>query len=496
MDLLKGDNNELLILHLSDLHFGKCNPHTAELEFFRNIWKKIQEKLLKRKINLKNIDIVVVTGDTSSIGSNTDFSHAKDFFNEVLYQLIDRKKFIIIPGNHDIEWADDAGKVNDLRFKNYLKFKHDLELKDEKITFDNYLHNPHFLVSFDRKSTCILGLNSCLYTYYDPEENEPNEYNKYKFNKASGDTVKISMDQLLKILSSKKAKIDYNYKIALLHHNILQHTDKRAFLENHSQIIDELNKSGFLIVMHGHLHRDLIDRYGAGIILGAGSYGVNSDERDRLNQLSVIKLRKESDFLPLTYAGILNIRIDYEAKLDNAVTVNQDWIEIPVEVSEHYLAKLLKNRTGAEKGIKDWDIKNTIVALKALEKEIRMQFPLNSRKFLDFASNYFDKFLEEVSDREKIPRLIHSNFENAIKYNFEESSLGLNPSTHAFAWSPIRALMKKAGAEIVSRAAVDKLMEYLEENARNLTGSALNIAKHSGRKKITQEDMKIAIGMV
>ncbi len=38
----------------------------------------------------------------------------------------------------------------------------------------------------------------------------------------------------------------------------------------------------------------------------------------------------------------------------------------------------------------------------------------------------------------------------------------------AFAWSPLRALMKKAGAEIVSRAAVDKLMDWLEEYAQSL----------------------------
>ena len=76
----------------------------------------------------------------------------------------------------------------------------------------------------------------------------------------------------------------------------------------------------------------------------------------------------------------------------------------------------------------------------------------------------------------------------------------------AFAWSPLRSLMKKAGAEIVSRAAVDKLMDWLEEYAKNLTiwfesnqmrkACALDIAKHSGRKKVTQQDMKIAIGLI
>jgi histone H3/H4 len=56
--------------------------------------------------------------------------------------------------------------------------------------------------------------------------------------------------------------------------------------------------------------------------------------------------------------------------------------------------------------------------------------------------------------------------------------------------------MKKAGAEIVSRAAVDKLMDWLEELAKELTTCSLDIAKHSGRKKVTQGDMKIAIDMV
>ena len=56
--------------------------------------------------------------------------------------------------------------------------------------------------------------------------------------------------------------------------------------------------------------------------------------------------------------------------------------------------------------------------------------------------------------------------------------------------------MKNAGAEIVSRAAVDKLMDWLEEYAKELTTCALDIAKHSGRKKVTQQDMKIAIGLV
>jgi len=56
--------------------------------------------------------------------------------------------------------------------------------------------------------------------------------------------------------------------------------------------------------------------------------------------------------------------------------------------------------------------------------------------------------------------------------------------------------MKKAGAEIVSRNAVDRLMDFLEERAKTLTACAIDVSKHSGRKKITKGDMKLAIGMI
>ena len=39
----------------------------------------------------------------------------------------------------------------------------------------------------------------------------------------------------------------------------------------------------------------------------------------------------------------------------------------------------------------------------------------------------------------------------------------------AFAWSPLRALMKKAGAEIVSRAAVDKLINKTKAKHANIS---------------------------
>ena len=63
----------------------------------------------------------------------------------------------------------------------------------------------------------------------------------------------------------------------------------------------------------------------------------------------------------------------------------------------------------------------------------------------------------------------------------------------AFAWSPVRKLMKKCGASIVARDAVDLLIDNLEEVSENLTKKALAFAEHAKRKKITKDDMLLAI---
>ncbi len=64
-----------------------------------------------------------------------------------------------------------------------------------------------------------------------------------------------------------------------------------------------------------------------------------------------------------------------------------------------------------------------------------------------------------------------------------------------FAWSPIRDLMKDAGAEMVAHEAVDELIEYLEGKARKLTDLALEMSRHAQRKKLTKEDMELAFNL-
>jgi len=60
-------------------------------------------------------------------------------------------------------------------------------------------------------------------------------------------------------------------------------------------------------------------------------------------------------------------------------------------------------------------------------------------------------------------------------------------------WSPIRRLMKHNGALIVARDAVDELVDWMGKSAEKITKTALQLTKHSKRKKITRDDILLSI---
>ncbi|MHA1229928.1 MAG: histone-like protein [Candidatus Helarchaeota archaeon] len=57
----------------------------------------------------------------------------------------------------------------------------------------------------------------------------------------------------------------------------------------------------------------------------------------------------------------------------------------------------------------------------------------------------------------------------------------------------MRALMASIGAKIVARDAVDFLIEYLSEHTIDITKRSLTLAKHANRKKITKDDIQLAV---
>lgn len=62
-----------------------------------------------------------------------------------------------------------------------------------------------------------------------------------------------------------------------------------------------------------------------------------------------------------------------------------------------------------------------------------------------------------------------------------------------FAFAPVRNLMKAEGATVVSRAAVEALLSFLEEKVKSVTSTALKLCEHAKRKKVTKADVLLAL---
>ncbi len=56
----------------------------------------------------------------------------------------------------------------------------------------------------------------------------------------------------------------------------------------------------------------------------------------------------------------------------------------------------------------------------------------------------------------------------------------------------VEEVIRKAGAERVSKDVAKELALVLEERAVEISAKAVKLAKHAGRKTITEEDIRLA----
>ncbi|MGV9199495.1 MAG: histone [Promethearchaeia archaeon] len=58
--------------------------------------------------------------------------------------------------------------------------------------------------------------------------------------------------------------------------------------------------------------------------------------------------------------------------------------------------------------------------------------------------------------------------------------------------APIRRLMKREGADLVAADALDRLIEFLENTAADVTKEAIKVTEADKRKRITAGDVRDA----
>ncbi len=96
----------MLLLHLSDLHFG-AHSRFRELEPARFAEGFLaQLKASRERLGIAaEVDLVIATGDFAETGHPKEFEQAGAFLGAVVDGLrLPRRRAVLLPGNHDVSW--------------------------------------------------------------------------------------------------------------------------------------------------------------------------------------------------------------------------------------------------------------------------------------------------------------------------------------------------------------------------------------------------------
>ncbi|MHA1257495.1 MAG: metallophosphoesterase family protein, partial [Promethearchaeota archaeon] len=237
-EIYECDTN-LNILHISDIQegrFGIKEDISQVNEAYANFLSDLKDKLeiLHRK---NKIDIIVISGDLTSIGSEEEFNHLTNEFlpilNEVFLNgpnIVPKKRWIMVPGNHDVEW----GK-GEARFNNFIQFC-------QENGFHQYtLNNPESIYSriicIDKNTGHTLGiiaLNSCLDIF---DENSPNISN-------------ISNSYFSSFSKNWDSDFREMPKLMVCHHTL--HSIKK---DRFNHALNKLSDNNVLLALAGDIHK-------------------------------------------------------------------------------------------------------------------------------------------------------------------------------------------------------------------------------------------------
>lgn len=122
----------MIVLHLSDIHFGRDNPQYKVRGEFNKKEEILRDLLASIRDNAMKPDHIIVTGDIAWFGKKKDFDEALMWFRELLEVTnLSGSDITFCPGNHDVNRAYGNYKT-DLNYK-------DIETIDQVYQYE-YVH--------------------------------------------------------------------------------------------------------------------------------------------------------------------------------------------------------------------------------------------------------------------------------------------------------------------------------------------------------------------
>lgn len=281
---MKTEKEFINILTLSDIHINTMEDST---QYFAQLKTDLEQNL---KIN--KLHYLVISGDIGNYSLQTEYEAAYDLISQVASHFqCELQNIIVVPGNHDLSYelsekayiycsnrgvpkdlskdeqipAGEYGiqkRNNDLyknRFDNFSKYFYE---KIYGIEYPKEYSEQGILYFYPKDKLLFLGLNS-----------------SWKIDHHYQDRSEINMTALSKATIKLTSEHNNWVKIAVWHHPV---TGPEA-MEN-TDFLQQLAVEGFNIIIHGHIHEALEERYKYDKkrkinIVGLGTFGAPAGQQ-------------------------------------------------------------------------------------------------------------------------------------------------------------------------------------------------------------------------
>ena len=183
LEIYECDRN-LNILHISDIQEGRfgikediSEVNEAYSKFLIDLKSKLE--IIHRR---NKVDIIVISGDLASVSSKDEYNNLEKEFLPILDEIflkgknvVPKHRWIIVPGNHDVEWGKGIA-----RFNNFIQFSQDNGFHTYQLNNPESIYSS--IVCLDKttgNTIGIIGLNSCLEIFDEQSRHESNISNSY-----------------------------------------------------------------------------------------------------------------------------------------------------------------------------------------------------------------------------------------------------------------------------------------------------------------------------
>jgi 3',5'-cyclic AMP phosphodiesterase CpdA len=285
-------NSAVTILHLSDLQFGS-NHRFGQLDGaapFDTLFERLSLDLIEVEKENVQPEIVVVSGDLAEQGLRAEFEDALQFLNKLSQRTgIPKHRFVVVPGNHDINRKLSAGYFatcegdGEAPLKPYWpKWKHYHGLFERFYAAERGIQftreQPWTLYEVGESKVVVAALNSTIVESHFEDSH-------YGF--VGEEQLRWFADRLTSFRQRGWLRI------AVVHHNLTRGaTDDDENLRD-ADDLKRILRSSVNLILHGHIHKDGLDwADNKTPILSTGSAALKAEVRpaEIANQYQLVRI--------------------------------------------------------------------------------------------------------------------------------------------------------------------------------------------------------------